>query len=141
MDKILSPIKGRVLQYVDYKGITKKSFYETTGISSSNFKGLGAKSELGGDKIITILTIYDEINPIWLLLGEGNMLKDKSVTQPSIDNEVSKSIEDILTDKIMLRLEPILSNIDYDLRFLVKNVGELRLDLDDLKEEIQEKKE
>lgn len=140
MDKILSSIKGRVLQYIEYKGITKKSFYEITGISSSNFKGAGAKSELGGDKIITILTTYTEINPIWLLLGEGNMLKDREVPL-MLEKEEKKTIEDILADKIVLRLEPFLNNISVDLDLLVKTIGKLRLDIDDLKEEIQETKE
>lgn len=75
MDKILSPIKGRVEKYLNYKGITKELFFSDTGISSSNFKGSGRKSELGGDKIAKILTIYPDLNSGWLLTGKGDMLK------------------------------------------------------------------
>jgi len=35
MDKI-SPIKERILQYIDSKGITKTDFCENTGISYQN---------------------------------------------------------------------------------------------------------
>lgn len=75
MDKIFSPIKTRVLQYLDYKGILKENFYQVSLISASNFKGNGAKSELGGDKIVKILSIYPEIDANWLLLGKGEMLR------------------------------------------------------------------
>lgn len=56
------------------------------------------KSELGGDKIVRILTVYKELSPQWLLLGEGPMLKqhtsnDKNTeTAPvSADNSTSNS--------------------------------------------------
>lgn len=47
------------------------------GFSDANFKGIGLKSELGGEKIAKILTSYPELSAEWLLLGEGDMLKTK----------------------------------------------------------------
>lgn len=75
MDKIFSPIKGRVIQFIEKQGIKKENFFEKTGLSASNFKGSGAKSELGGDKIAKILTVYSDLNPNWLMTGEGEMLR------------------------------------------------------------------
>ena len=75
MDKILSSIKQRVLQYIDNQSIKKEEFYEKTGISASNFKGPGLKSEIGGDKIAKILSIYPDINAEWLITGIGDMFK------------------------------------------------------------------
>lgn len=72
MEKIFSPIKERIFLYLENKGIKKSDFFDQTGISPSNFKGLGAKSEIGGDKLVKILTEYPDINPTWLLLGKGN---------------------------------------------------------------------
>jgi len=140
MDKILSPIKNRTLQYIDNQGLTKKSFFEKTGISASNFKGKGAKSELGGDKIVTILTIYKNINPYWLLLGEGSMLNANSENlQTELDNS---SIENIIANSVVKLVTPLLDDMRTDIKLLVKNIGELRLDFDDYKEEqvIKEKK-
>lgn len=74
MDKILAPIKCRIIQYIESKGITKKSFFENTKISPSNFKGNGLFSEIGGDLMVEILTFYPDINPTWLLTGKGEML-------------------------------------------------------------------
>ncbi len=74
MDKILSPVKGRILKYLEINGIPRESFYHDTGISASNFKGPGLKSELGGDKIARILAVYPDLDSRWLLTGEGAML-------------------------------------------------------------------
>lgn len=82
-DKIFSPIKGRVIQFIENQKIAKEDFYKKTDLAASNFKGLGAKSELGGDRIVKILTAYPEINPDWLLQGIGGMIK----TYPKADHE------------------------------------------------------
>lgn len=136
MDKILSPIKGRVLQYIDSQGLTKKSFFDKTGISPSNFKGAGAKSELGGDKIVTILTSYQDINPYWLLLGKGNMIADSESEQ--VDLQIDNSIESIIAGRIAKLVMPLLHDMKTDISLLVKSLGELKLDFDDFKEESQE---
>ena len=77
MVKIFSSIKQRIVEYLDYRGITKEDFYSKTEISPSNFKGNAAKSELGGDKIAKILTCYPDINAEWLLTGKGEMLSEQ----------------------------------------------------------------
>ena len=51
------------------------SFCDKLGISISNFKGTGAKSEIGGENIVKIMSLYGEISAEWLILGEGNMTK------------------------------------------------------------------
>lgn len=74
MDKIFT-IKERILQFVENQKIKKKDFYSQTEIRAANFKGIGLKSEIGGNKLVKILTIYPQINAEWLLLGKGEMLK------------------------------------------------------------------
>ncbi|WP_298511130.1 hypothetical protein [uncultured Kordia sp.] len=138
MDKILSPIKSRVLQYIDSQGLTKKSFFEKTGISASNFKGKGAQSELGGDKIVTILTIYKNMNPYWLLLGKGNMLSELSEAS-EVNSQNESTIETIIASSVVKLVSPLLDDMRTDIKLLVKNIGELRLDFDDYKEEQVEK--
>lgn len=76
--KILSEIKRRIFEYLKIKGISKTSFYEVSGIAASNFKGAGATSELGGDKIAKILTLYEDLNADWLLTGRGNIFATKT---------------------------------------------------------------
>lgn len=76
MNKVLAPIKARIIQFIDNHGIDRESFFEKIGVASSNFRGVGRYSEIGGDKIVKILTHFKELNPAWLVMGEGKMLRD-----------------------------------------------------------------
>lgn len=77
MDFILT-VKERILQFLDEKEISKTLFFNKVGISPSNFKGAGKKSSIGSDLVVKILTEYPELSPEWLMLGEGEMLRDPS---------------------------------------------------------------
>ncbi|TDS57882.1 hypothetical protein [Myroides indicus] len=76
MKKILAPIKERILLYIQNKGFEKMKFFENLDISASNFRGKGLYSEVGGEAIAKILSQYKDLNPEWLLTGNGLMLKD-----------------------------------------------------------------
>jgi hypothetical protein len=76
MDKIFTTIKERILFYIENQGINKASFFKKIDVSASNFKGVGLKSEIGGDKIVKILSKYSDLNPEWLLTGKGEMLRN-----------------------------------------------------------------
>ena len=85
MEKI-SPIKKRILQYIEYKGITKQFFCNATGISYQNIKGKSLESEFGGNQIAIILSTFDEISSDWLLLGNGEMLRNDNKNIGNISN-------------------------------------------------------
>lgn len=74
-DKILAPIKLRVIQYVEYKGFQKKKYFSELGASDSNFRGDGLKSEVGGEVLAKILSNDENLSSEWLILGVGQMLK------------------------------------------------------------------
>lgn len=112
MDKILSQTKMRVLKYLETNGITRESFYRETGISASNFKGSGLKSELGGDKIAKILTCYPDLNPEWLLTGRGTMhttpaSATNDSTYPTAEERLTADVADIGYAEYDLRSVPL----------------------------------
>lgn len=81
MDKILAPIKQRILQFVDYKQIERKNFFGELNIATSNFRGNALYSEVGGDVIAKILSNHPKLNAEWLLTGNGEMLKSEGATE------------------------------------------------------------
>ncbi len=83
----ISPIKRRIFHYVDFKGISKTSFFKLTGLNYGNFKGKSLKSDLTSGYIAEILSCYPDINAKWLLTGEGAMLKRDDV-RPVIASHV-----------------------------------------------------
>lgn len=81
MDKILAPIKQRILQFVDYKQIERKNFFGELNVATSNFRGSALYSEVGGDVIAKILSNHPKLNAEWLLTGNGDMLKSEIATE------------------------------------------------------------
>lgn len=97
MGKIISPIKNRIFEYLDYKGVTRSEFYEKTGLSASNFKGQAANSELGGEKIAKILAEFKDLNAKWLLTGSGYMIYERN----------KSPLENIFEDRDIIPLLPV----------------------------------
>lgn len=77
MDNI-STIKDRLILFIESIGISKQLFFNEMGIAQSNFRGSNMKSSIGSDKVVKILTAYPSLSPEWLMLGEGEMLRDPS---------------------------------------------------------------
>lgn len=71
----ISTFKGRILQYAEIKGFSKRKIYIDTGISNGV---LDKETGLTEDNIAKFLNFYTEVNPEWLLTGEGSMLKNES---------------------------------------------------------------
>lgn len=87
-------IKDRILTFLKEQGVSREDFYRSTGLSASNFKGVALKSELGGDKIVKILTVYNILSPEWLLMGNGSMLKQNVLNDKNTDNTLVSNDKD-----------------------------------------------
>ena len=70
-------ILERIKEYIDFKKIAISAFERSVGMSNASFgKSLKNGGAIGTDKLENILIVYTDINPIWLLTGEGSMLRD-----------------------------------------------------------------
>jgi len=65
-------IKKRVIQYLDFKGVSKYRFYKETGLSNGMLDKNGA---IGSDKCEIIYSQYPDINLVWFLTGYGEMIE------------------------------------------------------------------
>lgn len=90
MEKKVSNIKSRIIEFIDYKEIRREDFFKKLGLSYSNFKGPQQKSALSSDAIDKILSNYPEINLGWLFTGEGRMSKDHNYRPPEPVQEVQE---------------------------------------------------
>ncbi len=73
-----SLLKDRIMQYLDFKGITKYEFYQKTGISNGV---LSQKSGLSEENLMRFLSQYNEVDVAWLLSGKGNMIKNAAASE------------------------------------------------------------
>lgn len=75
-----SILKKKILQYLDYKGITKYKFYQDSGVTNST---LSQDNGLSESNLLKILSYYKDLSAEWLLRGEGDMLKATSSPYPT----------------------------------------------------------
>lgn len=82
-------ILGRLKEFIDYKGIPISTFERSIGMSNASFgKQLKKQGAIGSDKLENILSIYPDLSPLWLMTGEGEMLRS---VQPTIDATLNVS--------------------------------------------------
>jgi len=89
--KKISAQKERIAKFLEYKGVSKNSFYIKSGISNGT---LDKKSGVTGETIEKFYSLYPEINLEWLITGKGEMLKNDD-TYELIDNGVNVPIMSI----------------------------------------------
>lgn len=97
----ISLIKQNILQYLDFKGISKYEFYQKTGISNGI---LSKNNGISEDSMLKFLSYYTEVNPEWLLTGQGEMLKKESTNK---QEEVSYNVGNDKKIDIVNELAPI----------------------------------
>ena len=85
MDNKNSYIKERILQIAEFKGIAKEQFIENLGQTYGNFKSKSKLTPVNSNFLEDLLSTYPEINPEWLLLGKGEILKinDQNIKESS----------------------------------------------------------
>ena len=88
MEQISTTIKDRLYQIIEHKGITANKFEKETGLTTSFVRN--TKKEIGSDKIKKILLCYPEINPLWLIGCEGDMLINDNTQTPAHTGEINQ---------------------------------------------------
>lgn len=94
-------VKERIILFIKKKGLSQKKFEKAAGLSNGYINSL--RKSPTAEKMRSIIDAFPEINPQWLLTGEGEMLnqelsktdvqkpKDEE-NQPSIDNSAAPDV-------------------------------------------------
>lgn len=69
-------IKERIEMFIEHQGIRRSVFEKSCGFSNGYTRNL--KENPSAAKIEDILNAYPELNRVWLLSGEGEMLKESA---------------------------------------------------------------
>lgn len=74
-----SKIIHRIAEYIQYKDVSLNSFDKLIGTSTAYIsKLIKSEGSVGSDILEKIFIACPDINPLWLLTGEGDMLKSSS---------------------------------------------------------------
>lgn len=102
----MSPIKQRILYFVEKLGITKREFYADVGISRGT---LESKSGITEDVMAKFIAKYPLVNIQWLITGEGNMINTEAEQTASPQEPYNIT----LTEKQGIPLIPIEAAAGY----------------------------
>ena len=91
-------VVDRILELIDFKGLTKSAFYRETGLSNGF---LDKVKDIGVSKLEQILKSYPEIRMEWLVTGSEPMLKP-SINRVGIVEEAEVSYSARNKDSIPL---------------------------------------
>lgn len=81
-------VKERLIAFIKEKGLSQSRFEKSVGLSNGFVNNIS--KGIGADKLQKILCVYPDLNSIWLLTGEGGMLK-KDSEKPSHFGDLKKN--------------------------------------------------
>ncbi|MBC2840616.1 hypothetical protein [Robiginitalea sp. SC105] len=106
----------RLIQFIQHIGLSARQF--DLSIGASNGYTLRMKknnASVGSDVIETILRTYPDLNVVWLLTGEGAMLKSQQADEildfDQLPPKKKAIIERIIEEKIKERQHQELRNL------------------------------
>lgn len=91
-------VKERLKQFIDTLNISEREFCRRIGVSSSYVMSI--KKSIQPDKMQAISIQFPELNPLWLLLGQGEMLLPNEKKEGEINRaltNLSSIVEEVLT--------------------------------------------
>lgn len=114
--------KQRLLEFLSYKEIGQTKFEEICGLSRGLVNNIkGSISTASANKIASA---FPELNTIWLLTGEGEMLKNGSVIQKIGNNcahntQVAGSSEVAILQERLKHLEELVEEKERTIKILL----------------------
>ncbi|PKP26626.1 MAG: XRE family transcriptional regulator [Bacteroidetes bacterium HGW-Bacteroidetes-2] len=93
--KNFEDIGERFKQYLIYSNLGVNKAAEKLGFSGSQVSNINNGKVFGSDKLFKILNVFSDINPTWLLTGEGDMLRETTKESVSTIDEKDRYIIDL----------------------------------------------
>ena len=115
----------RLIQFINHAGLSAPQFDLSIGASNGYTLRMNKnRASIGSDVIENILRIYPQLNVVWLLTGEGTMLKEKSKPLPldfdQLPSDKQEEIEAIIENKIKERQRDELERLMKEIRSELK---------------------
>lgn len=82
-------VKQRIIEFIKYKGIGQTKFEKAVGLSNGYLNQL--RHAPSYEKIQMIIGAFPDLNEVWLLTGEGEMLKSEAQQSASLPARTEKS--------------------------------------------------
>jgi hypothetical protein len=121
----MKPIE-RIAIFIHFKKISPHAFEKKIELSNGYFsKQLKHLGSVGSDILIRIHYAYSDLDILWVLLGEGQMLKEEILNHQQIDNSILEDFTNKYTNenKKLKKLENDLDKLKTSLSDKEKIIG------------------
>ena len=121
----MKPIE-RIAIFIHFKKISPHAFEQKIDLSNGYFsKQLKHLGSVGSDILIRIYQAYPELDILWVLTGEGQMLKEEMLHNEQIDNSIIEDFTNKYTNenKKLKKLENDFDKLQTSLSDKEKIIG------------------
>jgi hypothetical protein len=121
----MKPIE-RIAIFIHFKKISPHAFEQKIELSNGYFsKQLKHLGSVGSDILIRIYQAYPELDILWVLTGEGQMLKEEMLHSQQIDNSILEDFTNKYTNenKKLKKLENDFDQLQTSLSDKEKIIG------------------
>ena len=105
-------VKQRLIEFIKFNNLSQAKFEKAIGASNGFVNNIS--KGIGAEKMLSILNVFPTLNSVWLLTGEGEMLKsdtEKPTTEVLHLKELVKTqAETIASQKLLI--ETLLEKIE-----------------------------
>lgn len=114
----MSKTINRIMLVIKHLGISARQFDISIGTANGYILRMQKNNaSVGSDVIERIIQLYPQINLVWLITGEGNMLLENTKTKASKTNlEIEQYINDRLSEKWSVEKKQLLDEILKELK-------------------------
>lgn len=112
----------RLMQFIEHAGLSARQFDLSIGASNGYTLRMKKNSaSVGSDVIENIIRTYPQLNPIWLITGEGEMLNpDKEALKtgklpPEKEREIESIIEAKIKERQQQELQELLNQVNEEI--------------------------
>ena len=108
--RIMLKTIDRLMQFIKYAGLSARQFDMSIGAGNGyTLRMIKNHASVGSDVIETVLKTYPQLNVVWLITGEGEMIKkskkEKILDFDQLPKHKQQEIELIIEQKIRERQE------------------------------------
>lgn len=107
----------RLYQYINEKGVRPAEFERMIGVSNGYISKMYTRlSDVGEGVLLQIIENCPDLNPMWLILGRGEMfndLGDNNIPEPILDKLLNEIKElSAKNERLKIEIERLMTEID-----------------------------
>ncbi len=109
-------VKERIISFLKFKGIGQTKFEQLCGLSRGYVTNL--KNAPKTDKVLKILNTFPELDKVWLLTGEGSMLRGNGEPKATEGEDAALREEVVMLRERVRNLQKLIDEKERTIRIL-----------------------